>query len=94
LFPLLLEVLSGFVTYAQVFSCQDDPVRRERAVLAHESIAEAIRERDADRARAEMEAHLRYSTHYVMQSGKFESQGQGVAVGTPTDGKDMVVSEV
>jgi DNA-binding FadR family transcriptional regulator len=93
LFPLLIEVLSGFVAYATVFNCRDDPVRRERAVLAHEAIVEAIREQDADRARAEMEAHVRYSMHYVMQSGRFESPRQQEAIGAPTADKDAVVAE-
>jgi len=94
LFPLLLEVLSGFVIYAQVFSCQDDLVRRERAVLAHESIAEAIRERDADRARVEMEAHVRYSMRYVMQTGRFESPHQQEPIGTHTDDRDVAAAKV
>ena len=61
LFPSLLEALAGFVTYAQEASCKDDAHRSRRAVLAHESIADALDDRDAERARVEMEAHLRYS---------------------------------
>ncbi|PHQ37001.1 FadR/GntR family transcriptional regulator [Rhodopirellula bahusiensis] len=61
LFPTLLEALAGFVSFAQKESCRNDAVRGERAVLAHESIVDAIRDRDADRARVEMESHLRYS---------------------------------
>ena len=61
LFPILLEALAGFVTYAQEASCKDDAHRSRRAVLAHESIADALDDRDAERARVEMEAHLRYS---------------------------------
>lgn len=51
LFPLLLEALSGFVTYVQLLSCKDNPVKRYRALQYHESIAEAIRDQDAERAR-------------------------------------------
>lgn len=61
LFPTLLEALAGFVAFAQKESCRNDSVRSQRAVMAHESILEAIQDRDADRARVEMEAHLRYS---------------------------------
>jgi len=95
LFSLLLEVLSGFVTYAQISDCRDDPVRRERAVHAHASIAEAIREQDAERAQAEMEAHVRYSTHYVMQgSGVFKSAGQQRTPMTPVDDVHLVAADV
>jgi len=61
LFPILLEALAGFVTFAQEASCRDVPHRSQRAVWAHESIADALADRDAERARIEMEAHLRYS---------------------------------
>lgn len=61
LFPALLEAFAGFVSFAQKESCRNDAARGERAILAHESIVDAIRDRDADRARVEMESHLRYS---------------------------------
>ncbi|QDV43848.1 HTH-type transcriptional regulator LutR [Stieleria neptunia] len=61
LFPVLLEALAGFVAFAQKESCRNDLNRRQRAILAHESIVEAIRDQDTDRARVEMESHLRYS---------------------------------
>ncbi len=61
LFPVLLEALAGFVAFAQKESCRNDPDRCQRAILAHESIVEAIRDQDTDRARVEMESHLRYS---------------------------------
>lgn len=61
LFPVLLEALGGFVSFTQQESCRDDPVRSQRAVFAHESILDAIRSSDPDRARVEMETHLRYS---------------------------------
>lgn len=61
LFPTLLEALAGFVSFAQKESCRSDPARGQRAVMAHESIVDAIRAEDADRARVEMESHLRYS---------------------------------
>ena len=61
LFPTLLDALAGFVSFAQKESCRNDPIRGQRAVLAHETIVDAIRDQDADRARVEMESHLRYS---------------------------------
>jgi GntR family transcriptional repressor for pyruvate dehydrogenase complex len=61
LFEVLMRTLAELVRHVQVQSCKDDAVRRRRAADAHEAIAEAILARDADRARAEMEAHLRYS---------------------------------
>lgn len=61
LFEVLMRTLAELVKHVQVESCKDDPVRRRRAFDAHTAIAEAILARDADRARAEMEAHLRYS---------------------------------
>lgn len=60
-FPLLLRTFSGFVIYSQSEGCRDSLERRTRAVQAHESILEAIADRDAPRAQVEMEAHLRYS---------------------------------
>ena len=61
LFEILMRTLAELVKHVQVQSCKDDPVRRRRAFDAHQAIVEAILARDADRARAEMEAHLRYS---------------------------------
>jgi len=61
LLEVLMRTLAELVKHVQVESCKDDPVRRRRAHDAHEAIADAILARDADRARAEMEAHLRYS---------------------------------
>ena len=61
LFPMLLESLVGFVQFAQKESCANNPERRLRAVLSHEAIYEAIRDGDSDRARVEMESHLRFS---------------------------------
>jgi len=61
LFPMLLESLAGFVAFAQRESCAHHPERRLRAVMSHEAIFEAIRDGDSERARVEMESHLRYS---------------------------------
>lgn len=61
LFEALMRTLAEFVKRVQVQSCKDEPVRRRRAYDAHEAIVEAILARDTERARAEMEAHLRYS---------------------------------
>lgn len=69
LFPTVLRAVSEFVKYVQTISCTNNPVRQARAVQAHESIAEAIRDRDAERARVEMESHLRYSALRILRSG-------------------------
>ncbi|HZE98109.1 MAG TPA: FadR/GntR family transcriptional regulator [Planctomycetota bacterium] len=61
LFEMLMRTLAELVKHVQVESCKDDPIRRRRAFDAHEAITEAILARDADRARAEMDAHLRTS---------------------------------
>ena len=73
LFPLLLKALSGFVTYVQVLSCKDNPDKRHRALLYHESIAEAIHNKDPERARVEMESHLRSSADRMLKSGMFKT---------------------
>lgn len=70
LFPIMLEAISHFVVFGQAESCKDDPVRRQRAIAAHDSIVEAIADQDAERARVEMEAHLRYSATRVIDSGR------------------------
>ncbi|MBI3469147.1 MAG: FadR family transcriptional regulator [Planctomycetes bacterium] len=67
LFPLLLRSLAGFVKYVARESCRGDLVRLRRAVQAHESITEAIRWKDAERARVEMEAHLHYSANRIIR---------------------------
>jgi len=77
LFPVLLETLSGFVTYVQLMSCRNDPEKRHRALGYHESIAEAIRVSDPDRARTEMEAHLRSSADRMMRRGLFKTAAVG-----------------
>jgi GntR family transcriptional regulator, transcriptional repressor for pyruvate dehydrogenase complex len=69
LFPIVLKAISEFVKYVQTISCTNNPVRRARAVQAHESVCEAIRDRDAERARVEMEAHLRYSARRLLRDG-------------------------
>lgn len=61
LFEMLMKTLAELVKHVQTESCKDDPVRRRRAFHSHEAIADAILARDPERARAEMEAHLRYS---------------------------------
>jgi GntR family transcriptional repressor for pyruvate dehydrogenase complex len=95
LFPVLLEVLSGFVTYAQIADPTDDPVPRHRAVDAHARIAEAIREQDPDRARAEMEAHVRYSLLFVTQgSGVLNSAAPRRAPLTPVESGQLVAAHV
>jgi DNA-binding FadR family transcriptional regulator len=65
LFSVLMRTVAELVRHVQVVSCKDDPERRRRAVQSHESIADAILARDAERARAEMEAHLRYSASRI-----------------------------
>jgi GntR family transcriptional repressor for pyruvate dehydrogenase complex len=66
LFPILLAAIARLVVFGQSESCKDDPERRRRAARAHLAIAEAIADRDAERARAEMESHLRYSASRVI----------------------------
>jgi GntR family transcriptional repressor for pyruvate dehydrogenase complex len=61
LFATLLEALLGYVSFVQQESCKNDLQRSQRAVAAHEAIAEAIAQQDAERAQVEMEAHLRFS---------------------------------
>jgi GntR family transcriptional regulator, transcriptional repressor for pyruvate dehydrogenase complex len=68
LFSILLEALTRFVVFGQNESCKNDPERRQRAVRAHAAIADALADRDADRARVEMEAHLRYSASRVIEA--------------------------
>ena len=69
LFEVLMKTLAELVKHVQVESCKDDPVRRRRAFHSHEAIADAILARDAERARAEMEAHLRYSASRTLAAG-------------------------
>jgi GntR family transcriptional repressor for pyruvate dehydrogenase complex len=66
LFPTLLEAIARFVVFGQAESCKDNPARRKRAAAAHQAIVEALADRDAERARVEMEAHLRYSATRVI----------------------------
>ena len=61
LYGVLLRVLAELLRHVQIESCKDDPARRRRAVQSHEAILDAVLARDPDRARAEMEAHLRFS---------------------------------
>jgi len=68
LFDILMQTLAELVKHVQVESCKDDPIRRRRAYDAHQAIVEAILARDADRARAEMEAHLRYSASRQLET--------------------------
>jgi GntR family transcriptional repressor for pyruvate dehydrogenase complex len=67
LFPLILQALAEYVQFVQKESCLGDPVRVQRAVQSHESILESIRWQDAERARVEMEAHLRYSAGRILE---------------------------
>jgi GntR family transcriptional regulator, transcriptional repressor for pyruvate dehydrogenase complex len=86
LFPTILKAVSEFVKYVQTISCANNPVRRARAVQAHESIAEAIRDRDAERARVEMESHLRYSALRILRSGLLEADADLKVPAGPEDG--------
>jgi GntR family transcriptional regulator, transcriptional repressor for pyruvate dehydrogenase complex len=82
LFPIVLKSVSEFVKYVQTISCTNNPVRRVRAVQAHESVCEAIRDRDAERARVEMEAHLRYSARRLLRNGAADAD---TPMDVPTD---------
>lgn len=61
LFPILLKALSGFISYSQRESGRADRIHIERAMVAHETIVEAIAAQDGGWAVAEMEAHLQFS---------------------------------
>ena len=61
IFPVLLDAISAYVFYVQRESCRNESFRLQRAVDAHQAIVEAIADKDAQRARVAMEAHLRYS---------------------------------
>jgi GntR family transcriptional repressor for pyruvate dehydrogenase complex len=61
LFSVLMRTLAELLKHVQLRSCKDDPDRRRRAVESHAAIADAVLARDADRARVEMEAHLRFA---------------------------------
>jgi GntR family transcriptional repressor for pyruvate dehydrogenase complex len=69
LFEVLMRTLAELIKHVQVESCKDDPVRRRRAFHSHEAIADSILARDPERARAEMEAHLRYSASRILAAG-------------------------
>jgi DNA-binding FadR family transcriptional regulator len=66
LFGVLMRVLAELLRHVQLESCKDDPARRRRAVQSHEAILDAVLARDPDRARAEMEAHLRFSASRML----------------------------
>lgn len=51
--------------YNRAIDCTREPVRRQRGIQAHASIAEAIQAHNAGWARAEMEAHLTYSARHA-----------------------------
>jgi len=69
LFATLLNAISGFVIYVQTECCADDSEMRERAKQSHQSIVDAIRQRDPLRARVEMEAHLRFNADRAVKKG-------------------------
>jgi len=66
LFGVLLRILAELLRHVQIESCKDDPARRRRAVQSHEAVLDAVLARDPDRARAEMEAHLRFSASRIL----------------------------
>jgi GntR family transcriptional regulator, transcriptional repressor for pyruvate dehydrogenase complex len=69
--PVSSDVVTGLhEKYVNSIDCSVDPVRRMKGILAHEAIAEAIRDQDPERARVEMEAHLRYSALNMRRAGR------------------------
>ena len=60
--------------FVQRESCLGDTIRVQRAIQSHESILESIRWQDAERARVEMQAHLRYSSGRILNITNQESQ--------------------
>jgi GntR family transcriptional repressor for pyruvate dehydrogenase complex len=87
LFPTVLKAITQFMKYVQTISCTNNPVRRARALQSHESIAEAIRDKDAERARVEMESHLRYSALRILRSGLLEADAHLQIPVAPEDGQ-------
>lgn len=79
LFTLLLESFSGFVYFVQQLSCKGRPGSREAALAAHVEIAEAIRQRDGERARAAMQSHLCISAERILGSGVLRPDSEVVA---------------
>jgi DNA-binding FadR family transcriptional regulator len=73
LLPLLLKALSGFVSYVQLQSCRNNPISRRGALQHHRAIAEAIHDSDAERARVEMESHLRSTAGRMLKTGMLET---------------------
>ena len=68
LFPALLNAISGFVIFGQRETWSragESPEARARAVDRHQAIVEAIRRRDAELARTEMESHIRYTATLI-----------------------------
>lgn len=66
LFTALFNVISRYVIEVQQQSWGTSvPIAWERAKRSHFAIVDAIRDRDPDRARVEMEAHLRYTATLV-----------------------------
>jgi GntR family transcriptional regulator, transcriptional repressor for pyruvate dehydrogenase complex len=61
LLPVMLRMMTEYVIHAQKVSCAGDRAKRGRTLQAHENILHAVRQRDGERARVEMEAHLRSS---------------------------------
>jgi len=68
-FAALLQAISAFVLHVQDVCCHKNFAMQERAWRAHEHIIDAVRHRDAQRAAAEMDVHLRYAADQVLQSG-------------------------
>lgn len=71
LFTTLMNVISRYVIAVQTQSYGSGvPVAWDRAKRAHFAILEAIEDQDPERARAEMEAHLRYTATLAPNAGK------------------------
>ncbi len=72
LMPMMLKTLAEYVIHVQKVSCAGDRAKRDRTLAAHANILNAIHQRDAERARVEMEAHLR-SSFELKQAASIES---------------------
>jgi GntR family transcriptional repressor for pyruvate dehydrogenase complex len=83
LFATLLSAIAGYVIYVQSECCRDDVEMRQRAKLSHESIVDAIRHRDPQRARVEMEAHLRFNADRATKKGLVTIQSPTITEGQP-----------
>jgi DNA-binding GntR family transcriptional regulator len=73
--PYLVSALRGVRTHLERIRrlAQDDPARLVRAAAEHRTIAEAIRDGDADLARHATHVHLRASLRHIQSNPHLET---------------------